>query len=124
MKPAEAIYLVAQAKKVGLELTPRTLVLRAAYREPGEEGFDAYTTLLLDVLEGNRQHFLRFDEVEWAWRVLDPILKAWQSDSSPLPSYAAGSEGPAEASRILDSELHRWRPLTVPPAHAGAVPKK
>jgi glucose-6-phosphate 1-dehydrogenase len=124
MKPAEAIYLVAQAKKVGLELTPRTLVLRAAYREPGEEGFDAYTTLLLDVLEGNRQHFLRFDEVEWAWRVLDPILKAWQSDSSPLPSYAAGSEGPAEASRILDSELHCWRPLTVPPAHTEAVPKK
>ncbi|MFQ3611079.1 MAG: glucose-6-phosphate dehydrogenase [Fimbriimonadales bacterium] len=111
MKPAEAIYLVAQAKKLGLELTPRTLVLRAPYREPGTEGFDAYATLLLDVLEGNRQHFLRFDEVEWAWRVLDPILKAWQSDDNPLATYPAGSEGPAEASRILDSEAHRWRPL-------------
>jgi glucose-6-phosphate 1-dehydrogenase len=111
MKPAEAIYLVAQAKKVGLELTPRTLVLRAPYREAGQEGFDAYTTLLLDALEGNRQHFLRFDEVEWAWRVLDPILKAWQSDDSPLPTYPAGSEGPAEAVRILDSEHHHWRPL-------------
>jgi len=112
MKPAEAIYLVAQAKKVGLELTPRTLVLRAPYREPGQEGFDAYTTLLLDVLEGNRQHFLRFDEVEWAWRVLDPILKAWQSDGTPLPTYPAGSEGPVEATRILDAEQHRWRPLS------------
>ncbi len=111
MKPSEAISLVAQAKKVGLELTPRTIVLRAAYREPHQEGFDAYTTLLLDVLEGNRQHFLRFDEVEWAWRVLDPILKAWQSDDSPLPTYPAGSEGPEEAVRILDSEHHRWRPL-------------
>ncbi len=111
MKPSEAISLVAQAKKVGLELTPRTIVLRAAYREPHQEGFDAYTTLLLDVLEGNRQHFLRFDEVEWAWRVLDPILKAWQSDDSPLPTYPAGSEGPEEATRILDSEHHRWRPL-------------
>ena len=111
MKPSEAIYLVAQAKKVGLELTPRTIVLRAGYRELHQEGFDAYTTLLLDVLEGNRQHFLRFDEVEWAWRVLDPILKAWQSDDSPLPTYPAGSEGPEEAFRILDSELHRWRPL-------------
>ena len=81
------------------------------YREAGQEGFDAYTTLLLDALEGNRQHFLRFDEVEWAWRVLDPILKAWQSDDSPLPTYPAGSEGPAEAVRILDSEQHHWRPL-------------
>jgi len=111
MKPAEAIYLVAQAKKVGLELTPRTLVLRAPYREPGQQGFDAYTTLLLDVLEGNHQHFLRFDEVEWAWRVLDPIIKAWQSDPGPLPTYPAGSEGPVEATRILDSEHHNWRPL-------------
>jgi glucose-6-phosphate 1-dehydrogenase (EC 1.1.1.49) len=54
---------------------------------------------------------LRFDEVEWAWRVLDPILKAWQSDDSPLPTYPAGSEGPPEAVRILDSEQHHWRPL-------------
>ncbi len=111
MKPSETIYLVAQAKKLGLELRPRTLVLRAPYREHGTEGFDAYATLLLDVLEGNRQHFLRFDEVEWAWRVLDPILKAWQSDDNPLATYPAGSEGPAEATRILDSEHHRWRPL-------------
>ncbi|MDM7460092.1 MAG: glucose-6-phosphate dehydrogenase [bacterium] len=111
MKPAEAIYLMAQAKRVGLELTPRTIVLRAPYREAGQDGFDAYTTLLLDALEGNRQHFLRFDEVEWAWRVLDPILKAWQSDANPLPTYPAGSEGPPEAVRILDSEQHHWRPL-------------
>ncbi len=111
MKPAEAIYLMAQAKRVGLELTPRTIVLRAPYREAGQDGFDAYTTLLLDALEGNRQHFLRFDEVEWAWRVLDPILKAWQSDANPLPTYRAGSEGPPEAVRILDSEQHHWRPL-------------
>lgn len=111
MKPAEAIYLIAQAKKLGLELTPRTIVLRAPYREVGQEGFDAYTTLLLDALDGNRQHFLRFDEVEWAWRVLDPILKAWQSDGSPLPTYPAGSEGPTEAARILDSENHQWRSL-------------
>ncbi|MDW8107393.1 MAG: glucose-6-phosphate dehydrogenase, partial [Armatimonadota bacterium] len=101
----------AQAKKLGLELKPRTIVLRAPYREAGQEGFDAYTTLLLDALEGNRQHFLRFDEVEWAWRVLDPILKAWQSGDSPLATYPAGSEGPPEAVRILDSEHHQWRPL-------------
>lgn len=109
MKPAEAIYLLAQAKMLGLELKPRSLVLRAPYREPGTEGFDAYATLLLDVLEGNRAHFLRFDEVEWAWQVLDPIVKAWQSDSGPLATYPAGSEGPPEAERILDSETHRWR---------------
>ncbi len=111
MKPSETIYLVAQAKKLGLELRPRTIVLRAPYREHGSEGFDAYATLLLDVLEGNRQHFLRFDEVEWAWRVLDPILKAWQSDDSPLATYPAGSDGPVEANRILDSPQHAWRPL-------------
>lgn len=111
MKPAEAVYLCAQAKTLGLELKPRSIVLRAPYREPGTEGFDAYATLILDVLDGNRQHFLRFDEVEWAWQILDPVLKAWQSDSGPMATYPAGTDGPEEANRILDSELHKWRPL-------------
>lgn len=111
MKPSEAMLLVAQAKTVGLEMGARTVVLRACYREAGEEGFEAYETLLLSVLQGDRTYFLRFDEVQLAWEVLDPVLRAWQTHNVPMASYAAGSEGPAESERILDSPSHRWRPL-------------
>jgi glucose-6-phosphate 1-dehydrogenase len=86
------------------------------YREAGQEGFDAYTTLLLDALEGNRQHFLRFDEVEWAWRVLDPILKAWQSDDSPLPTYPRRQRGSPR------SRAHSGQ-RTAPLARAAGVRK-
>lgn len=111
MKPAEAMALVAQAKTVGLEMRARTVVLRACYREAGEEGFEAYETLLLSILQGDRTYFLRFDEVEMAWAVLDPVLRAWQAQNVPMAFYPAGSDGPQEAERILDSPTHRWRPL-------------
>ena len=35
----------------------------------------AYEQLLLDVLEGDHTPFLRFDEVEWSWRIVDPVLE-------------------------------------------------
>jgi glucose-6-phosphate 1-dehydrogenase len=111
MKPAESMALVAQAKAVGLEMRARTIVLRACYREVDEEGFEAYETLLLSILQGDRTYFLRFDEVELAWEVLDPVLRAWQTQNVPMAFYPAGSEGPREAERILDSPTHRWRPL-------------
>jgi glucose-6-phosphate 1-dehydrogenase len=111
MKPSEAMLLVAQAKTVGLEMGARTIVLRACYREAGEQGFEAYETLLLSILQGDRTYFLRFDEVEKAWEILDPVLRAWQTQHVPMAFYPAGSEGPREAERILDSTSHRWRPL-------------
>jgi glucose-6-phosphate 1-dehydrogenase len=111
MKPSEAMLLIAQAKTVGLEMGARTVVLRACYREVGEEGFEAYETLLLSILQGDRTYFLRFDEVEMAWEILDPVLRAWQTQNVPMAVYPAGSEGPREAERILDSSAHQWRPL-------------
>ncbi len=114
LKPDESMHLVAQAKAVGMELRPRTVVLTAPYRHRQEREHDAYELLLLDVLKGDRTHFLRLDEVEQAWRVLDPVLKHWQSESDTLATYPAGSDGPPQADRILDSPEHRWRPLRNP----------
>ncbi len=108
MKPSECIDLHAWARAPGLHLDARHLVLAAPFRQDGEPEFDAYEQLLLDVAEGDRTHFLRHDEVEWAWRVLDPVLQAWK-EGSPEP-YAAGSDGPAGQQRLLEAG-HRWRPL-------------
>ena len=68
-------------------------------------------SLLLDVLEGDHTPFLRFDEVEWSWRIVDPILTAWREDtSSPMPEYEAGSSGPTEANALLDHG-RKWQRL-------------
>ncbi|MFN2431480.1 MAG: glucose-6-phosphate dehydrogenase [Gemmatimonadota bacterium] len=54
----------------------------------------AYAQLLLDVLRGDPALFVRGDEAEAAWRIVDPIHRAWSEDKAPLLEYAAGSEGP------------------------------
>ncbi len=108
IKPNQAMTLLANAKTPGLELDGRQVRLSAPYAENGDSGFSAYEQLLMDALEGDRTHFLRFDEVEWAWRVLEPVLEAWKK-GEPEP-YAAGSEGPQGQHRLLDAN-HAWRPV-------------
>ncbi|MEJ7730097.1 MAG: glucose-6-phosphate dehydrogenase [Polyangiaceae bacterium] len=117
VKPDESIDIVAQAKRPGLDLADRTVTLHTPYHRQGEDEFSAYEQLILDALEGDRTHFLRYDEVDWAWRIIEPVLEAWQTGTPA--SYAAGSEGPEEQSKLLEPG-HRFRPLS-PPKPEGAV---
>lgn len=110
LRPAESINLFARAREPGLELRTRELALHAPYATPVAREGTSYENLLLDVMEGDRTSFLRFDEVEWAWRILAPVLDAWRT-GTPEP-YAAGSDGPQSQDKILDSG-HSWRPLTL-----------
>jgi glucose-6-phosphate 1-dehydrogenase len=112
MSPSECTELVVRTKQPGLELEARESVLRADYSTEGDVEASAYEQLLLDVLEGDHTPFLRFDEVEWSWRIVQPVLDAWKSG---MPEdYVAGSDGPAGAHRFLGAG-HAWRPL-IPPA--------
>jgi glucose-6-phosphate 1-dehydrogenase len=87
----------------------RVLRLNASYRQEHDSQNEAYKTLLLDVMEGDRSLFLRFDEVEWAWRVVDPILRHFAANGKSIPTYPAGSWGPEEANRLFDQEDQTWR---------------
>jgi len=108
IKPTESVDLIAHAKRPGLELETRKVVLHASYKKEGEHEFSAYEQLLLDVLEGDATPFLRFDAVEWAWRIIDPVLRAWRKGRPD--TYAAGSDGPKSQSRILEAG-HAWRAI-------------
>ncbi|WP_323377517.1 hypothetical protein [Streptomyces sp. RB17] len=63
----------------------------------------AYGRLLLNVLRGDPALSIRGDEAEEAWRVLDPVLSAWERDLVPLEEYPAGSAGPPP--RLASPEL-------------------
>src|SRR5262249_57475797 len=76
MSPYECTELVVRTKQPGLELEARESVLRAEYASDDDREATAYESLLLDVLEGDHTPFLRFDEVEWSWRIVDPIIAA------------------------------------------------
>lgn len=60
-----------------------------------QDFFSAYERLFVDLLEGNTTLFIRADEAEESWRVVEPILEGWAQGLVPLLEYPAGSNGPA-----------------------------
>ncbi|MEP6493971.1 MAG: glucose-6-phosphate dehydrogenase [bacterium] len=76
----------------------------------GEVAAPAYETLLLDVMIGEATLFTRSDEVEAAWRVVDPLISYWESTKPKrMPTYAAGSWGPREAAELIEKDGVEWR---------------
>ena len=109
VQPSECLRLELQVKQEGLEMVAETQRLDAASCGVAQYGIDAYEALLLDVIDGDHSLFLRFDEVSWAWRVVDPILKVWSMERDFIHTYPAGSWGPQEANRLFVREDQYWR---------------
>lgn len=113
IQPEECIRIEMTVKEPGLEMRTRTSSLDASFRNSDEKAIDAYEDLLLDVLKGDRSLFLRFDEVEYAWKIVDPILQTWATERDYIATYPAGSWGP-EDSRLFDKESQKWRTSLTP----------
>ncbi|MBS3965262.1 MAG: glucose-6-phosphate dehydrogenase [Methylomonas sp.] len=114
IQPEECIRIEMTVKQAGLEMRTHTTSLDASFRQPDQRFVDAYENLLLDVIHGDRSLFLRFDEVESAWRIVDPILQTWASERDYIPTYPAGSWGPAESRRLFEKEDQFWRSSLLP----------
>ncbi|PSR21743.1 MAG: glucose-6-phosphate dehydrogenase [Sulfobacillus acidophilus] len=113
MKPDEAIDMVVWSKEPGLVLNTRRRILSTPYRRQEEMEYSAYEQLLLAVLQGDRTPFPRYDEVEEAWRIVDPVLQAW-AHGRPH-GYPAGSEGPSQQDQLMQSGI-AWRHLLSNPS--------
>jgi glucose-6-phosphate 1-dehydrogenase len=71
-----------------------------------------YETLIYDCMVGDATLFQRADNIEAAWRIVQPILDVWAADgTAPLPAYVAGSSGPHEADTLLGRDGRQWRRL-------------
>jgi glucose-6-phosphate 1-dehydrogenase len=109
LQPNECIRMEMQVKQTGLEMRTETTRLDASYCGINPDQLDAYEALLLDVIEGDHSLFLRYDEVSWAWKVVDPILKVWSVERDYITGYNAGSWGPPEADRLFLRQDQYWR---------------
>ncbi len=109
LQPCECLRVEMQVKQPGLEMRTHRAMLDASYSTEDEARIDAYEALLLDVIGGDRTLFLRYDEVAWSWRIVDPVLKVWATERDFIHTYAAGAWGPAEANRLFDHEGQDWR---------------
>ena len=69
---------------------------------------DAYERLIMDVVRGNQTLFMRRDEVEAAWKWIDPIQNAWESARQEAQGYTAGTWGPSASIALIERDGRTW----------------
>ena len=110
VQPNEGVSLSIGAKIPGTRMAIRTVNMEFLYGTAFlSQSPEAYERLIIDAMRGDATLFTRNDEVEAQWRIIDPIVKAWQSAPGPLPHYPAGSQGPEDAERLLIGDNDVWR---------------
>jgi glucose-6-phosphate 1-dehydrogenase len=113
IQPDEGISLRFASKVPGQSNIIRPVMMNFRYNAAfGVESPEAYERLLLDALLGDSTLFIRSDEVEAMWSLLDPVLEGWAAAPPPtFPNYSAGSWGPARADDLIASAGAKWRRL-------------
>ena len=110
LQPNEGIYLRFNGKVPGTSLEVRPVRMHFSYdAEFGAYTPEAYERLLLEAMAGDATLFIRRDEVETAWQIVDSIRKTWTN--KPLTNrefYAAGTWGPVAADDLLAQSGHSW----------------
>jgi glucose-6-phosphate 1-dehydrogenase len=111
IQPDEGIHVNFQTKVPDQDMTLRPADLEFHYRNTYADVAipEAYERLLLDAILGDATLFMRTDEIERAWEIIDPFLAATEQAAAPeLEVYPAGSEGPATAEAFLAREGRAW----------------
>jgi glucose-6-phosphate 1-dehydrogenase len=110
IQPDEGISFTFGAKRPGTHMDTLPVMARFSYSEAfGGNTPVAYETLILDAMRGDATLFTRRDEVESEWKIITPIEQAWAELPPPaFPNYEAGTQGPEQATELLNSAGHRW----------------
>jgi len=111
LQPNEGIYLRFNGKVPGTSIGVRPVRMHFSYdSEFGAYTPEAYERLLLEAMAGDATLFIRRDEVETAWQIVDSIRKSWEGKSlTNREFYAAGTWGPIAAEELLAQNGHVWR---------------
>ncbi|WP_113891793.1 glucose-6-phosphate dehydrogenase [Roseiarcus fermentans] len=110
VQPDEGVKLWMMVKEPGpggmrLQHLPLDMSFAKAF---GMASADAYERLLMDAIRGNAALFMRRDEVEAAWRFIDPVREAWAAMREPPRPYAAGTWGPNASVALIERDGRTW----------------
>jgi len=122
LQPDEGISLRFNGKVPGASVAVRPVRMHFSYdAEFGAYTPEAYERLLLEAMAGDATLFIRRDEVEIAWQIVDGIRRSWAG--KPLSNrefYAAGTWGPVAADDLLAQAGHAWiEPMIMNRANNG-----
>jgi glucose-6-phosphate 1-dehydrogenase len=110
IQPQESISLAFAAKRPGMQYQIQPVDMDFHYSDSfGNDVPEAYERLLLDVMRGDSTLFTRTDELEAAWRFVDPVLEHWKRHEHRPELYPAGSWGPKGAMQLLTRTGRQWR---------------
>ncbi|HWX19360.1 MAG TPA: glucose-6-phosphate dehydrogenase [Candidatus Binatia bacterium] len=110
LQPDEGIYLRFNGKVPGTSLEVRPVRMHFSYNaEFGAYTPEAYERLLLEAMTGDATLFIRRDEVETAWNIVDSIRQSWEGKAlTNREFYSAGTWGPVAADDLLARSGHAW----------------
>ncbi len=111
VQPDEGIHFRLEAKVPDEPRQIKSVEMQFHFREAFAHNQlpEAYERLLLDAIHGDASLFARSDEIQWAWRLVDPVLQGWEApEAPPLVTYPCGSWGPQAADDLLAREDHAW----------------
>jgi glucose-6-phosphate 1-dehydrogenase len=109
VQPDEGITLRFGSKVPGNRMEVRDVNMDFSYGAAfAEDSPEAYERLILDVLLGEPSLFPVNQEVELAWKILDPALDNWAAHGKPDP-YESGGWGPESAFEMLRRSGREWR---------------
>jgi len=116
IQPEMDIRIRFQAKRPGQSMILNPVDMVFSYKDAyDEQEPEAYETLLLDVMEGNATLFMRSDQVESAWKIIMPILEAWERrPPADFPNYSPDSWGPEESDALIARDGYAWVNLPSP----------
>lgn len=112
IQPDEGIHLRFEAKQPDSGQESRSVDMEFHYSSSfgGSILPDAYERLILDALHGDASLFARSDEIEQAWRLIDPLISGWENKHGPdLANYAPGSWGPLAAKQLIVQNNCQWK---------------
>lgn len=106
LQPDEGLELHLMAKVPGDEMRVLPVNLNLDFAETFKtRQWDAYERLLMDVIRGNLTLFVRRDELDAAWRWVEPILHGWENSGERPKPYPAGTWGPASSALMIRDGL-------------------
>lgn len=111
IQPDEGILLKFDMKEPGAGFNVKNVNMDFHYKDLADVRVpSAYERLLYDVMMGDPTLFSRDDEVETAWKFIEPIQKAWKNNPDiKIYGYPAGTWGPEPSNELIEGEGLTWR---------------
>jgi glucose-6-phosphate 1-dehydrogenase len=107
--PEEGISWRINGKVPGGAINIQPVAMDMLYKNTFQkEAPEAYERLILDSIYGDQSLFIRGDEAEAAWEVIDPIERGWQQSPIPPFQYDPATWGPRKAMELIELDGRRW----------------